>query len=69
MNANLLTLILTGAKSDKAETFRTRVTDANGEPGTFGEASPWSRTSSSAPNASEKDRICLDKILSNSTAD
>lgn len=58
---DLLTLILTGAKSDKAETFRTRVEDEIGVPGTLGELSPWSSTSSSAPNASEKERICLER--------
>jgi len=58
--ANLLTLKLTGAKSDRAETLRTRVADDTGVPGTFGEASPWSTTSSSAHNASEKERMCLE---------
>ena len=60
--------MLTGAKSDKAETFRTRVVDGTGVPGTFGEPSPWSRISSSASNASAKERICLEELCLNSAS-
>jgi ABC-type uncharacterized transport system auxiliary subunit len=62
--ANLLTLMLTGAKSDKADTFRTRVVDETGVPGKFGEESPWSRITSSAPNASANEDICLERSRS-----